>query len=186
MKPLKFESLSKMLLSMTLILFLASHLSAQVGGWKPDLVADSQKALEEMIEKQPKLQSYKDKAYGYAVFPRVTKGAVGVGGAGGKGVVFKNHVPMGQSTLKQATIGFQLGGQQYMEVIFLENEEAYNKFTNKKVKFDGQASAVAITVGGSVDVAFKDGLAVFTQTRGGLMYEASIGGQHFSFKPKEE
>ena len=169
---------------MALILFLGSNASAQVGGWKADLVADSQKALDSMIKNQPKLQTYKDKAYGYAVFPRVTKGAIGVGGAGGKGIVFKDHVPVGQSTLKQATIGFQLGGQQYMEVIFFENEKAFNNFTNKKVKFDGQASAVAITVGGSVDVAFKDGLAVFTQTRGGLMYEASIGGQHFSYKPK--
>jgi lipid-binding SYLF domain-containing protein len=137
-----------------------------------------------MIEKSPKLQSFKDKSYGYAVFPKITKGAIGVGGAGGKGVVYKNHVPTGQSTMKQATIGFQLGGQQYKEVIFFENEAAYKNFTNKKVKFDGQASAVAITAGASIDITFKDGLAVFTQTLGGLMYEASIGGQHFSFKPK--
>jgi len=160
-------------------------MTAQVGGWKPDLVADSQKALDTMIKQKPKLQSFKDKSYGYAVFPRVTKGAVGIGGAGGKGIVFKNHEPMGQSTLKQATIGFQLGGQQYVEVIFFENQKAYDKFTNKKVKFSGQASAVAIKPGVSVDVTFKDGMAIFTQTVGGLMYEASIGGQHFSFKPKK-
>lgn len=72
-----------------------------------------------------------------------------------------------------------------MEAIFFENEEAYDKFTNEKIKFDGQASAVAITAGASADVAFREGIAVFTQTKGGLMYEASIGGQHFSFKPKE-
>ena len=157
---------------------------AQVGGWKAELVEDSKAALNAMVEKQPKLQSYVDKAYGYAVFPMVTKGAIGIGGAGGKGVVFKNHVPMGQSTLKQATIGFQLGGQQYKEVIFFENKKAYDTFTNEKVKFDGQASAVAITAGASVDVNWKDGMAIFTQTSGGLMYEASIGGQHFSYKPK--
>jgi len=165
-------------------IFITFAMNAQVGGWKADLVEDSQKALQKMIEQKPKLQSFKDKSYGYAVFPRVTKGAVGIGGAGGKGIVFKNHEPEGQSTLKQATIGFQLGGQQYVEVIFFENKEAYDKFTNKKVKFDGQASAVAITAGASVDVAFKNGMAVFTQTKGGLMYEASIGGQHFSYKPK--
>jgi len=167
-----------------LSLFVLTSLQAQVGGWKADLVEDSNKALDAMIEKSPKLQSFKDKSYGYAVFPKITKGAIGVGGAGGKGVVYKNHVPTGQSTMKQATIGFQLGGQQYKEVIFFENEAAYNNFTNKKVKFDGQASAVAITAGASIDITFKDGLAVFTQTLGGLMYEASIGGQHFSFKPK--
>lgn len=179
-------TLKNLAFSLVFALFLAPlNSSAQVGGWKADLIEDSEKALAQMIEKQPKLQSFKDKAYGYAVFPRVTKGAIGVGGAGGKGIVFKDHVPMGQSSLKQATIGFQLGGQQYMEVIFFEDEEAYKKFTNKKVKFDGQASAVAITAGASVDVAFKEGLAVFTQTRGGLMYEASIGGQHFSYKPKK-
>jgi lipid-binding SYLF domain-containing protein len=158
---------------------------AQVGGWKADLIKEADTALVEMIKKQPKLQSFKDKSYGYAVFPKVTKGAIGIGGAGGKGIVYKAHVPTGQSTLSQATIGFQLGGQQYKEVIFFENEEAYKKFTNKKVKFNGQASAVAITEGASVDVAWKDGMAIFTQTSGGLMFEASVGGQNFTFKPKE-
>ncbi len=183
MKTFSIKKLQAIVL--TLIISVSMGLSAQVGGWKADLIEDSEKALATMIENSPKLQSFKDKSYGYAVFPRVTKGAIGIGGAGGKGIVFKSHVPTGESTLSQATIGFQLGGQQYMEVIFFENEEAYKKFTNKKVKFDGQASAVAITAGASVDVAFKGGVAVFTHTRGGLMYEASIGGQHFSFKPKE-
>ncbi|MGI9530730.1 YSC84-related protein [Lutimonas sp.] len=172
-------------LLLTFLITAALGVQAQVGGWKADLIKDADTALVEMIEKQPKLQSFKDKSYGYAVFPRVTKGAIGIGGAGGKGIVYKGHVPTGQSSLSQATIGFQLGGQQYKEVIFFENKEAYDRFTNKKVKFDGQASAVAITAGASVDVAWKDGMAIFTQTRGGLMYEASIGGQHFSFKPKE-
>ncbi len=160
-------------------------MTAQVGGWKADLIEDSQKAMDNMIEQKPKLQSFKDKSYGYAVFPRITKGAVGIGGAGGKGIVFKNHIPTGQSTMSQATIGFQLGGQQYVEIIFFENKAAYDKFTNKKVKFSGQASAVAIKPGVSVDVAFKNGMAVFTQTKGGLMYEASVGGQHFSYKSKD-
>ena len=183
MKKASINQLQSTMIAMIMLISLG--LSAQIGGWKADLIEDSEKALAEMIEKQPKLQSFKDKSYGYAVFPKVTKGAFGVGGAGGKGIVYKNHVPMGESTLSQVTIGFQAGGQQYKEVIFFENAKAYEKFTNKKVKFDGQASAVAITEGGSVDVAFKDGLAVFTQTSGGLMFEASIGGQHFSYKPKK-
>ena len=183
MKTPSMKKLQSGILIMSL--FASFSVIGQIGGWKADLIEDSGKALDEMIEKQPKLQSYKDKSYGYAVFPKVTKGAIGVGGAGGKGIVYKNHVPTGESTLSQVTIGFQAGGQQYKEVIFFEHAEAYDKFTNKKVKFDGQASAVAITEGGSVDVAFKNGIAVFTQTSGGLMFEASIGGQHFSFKPKE-
>lgn len=182
MKTLQLKKLR--VLTVLMAVLFSFTMAAQVGGWKPELVENSQKALEKMIEQKPKLQSFKDKSYGYAVFPRVTKGAVGIGGAGGKGAVFKNHEPMGQSTLKQATIGFQLGGQQYVEVIFFENKKAYDKFTNKKVKFSGQASAVAIKPGVSVDVTFKDGMAIFTQTMGGLMYEASIGGQHFSFKLK--
>ncbi|WP_424351217.1 YSC84-related protein [Lutimonas sp.] len=176
------QNLKSLVMIMTICV--VTGLQAQVGGWKADLIEDSGKTLDAMIEKQPKLQSFKDKSYGYAVFPKVTKGALGIGGAGGKGIVYKDHVPTGQSTLSQVTVGFQAGGQQYKEVIFFENEEAFKKFTNKKVKFDGQASAVAITDGGSVDVAFKDGIAVFTQTSGGLMFEASIGGQHFSYKAK--
>ena len=120
MKTLSIKKLQA--IALTLMISASMGLNAQVGGWKADLIEDSEKALATMIERAPKLQSFKDKSYGYAVFPRVTKGAVGIGGAGGKGIVFKNHVPTGQSTLSQATIGFQLGGQQYMEVIFFENE----------------------------------------------------------------
>ncbi len=182
MKTISIKKSQLLVLLISIVTTLS--MNAQVGGWKADLVEDSNKTLDKMIEKSPKLNSFKTKSYGYAVFPRITKGAIGIGGAGGKGIVYKNHVPTGQSTMSQATIGFQLGGQQYMEVIFFENKKAYDKFTNKKVKFSGQASAVAIKPGVSIDVAFKDGLAVFTQTKGGLMYEASIGGQHFSYKAK--
>ncbi|MDH3323174.1 MAG: YSC84-related protein [Flavobacteriaceae bacterium] len=159
-------------------------MSAQVGGWKADLVNDSEKALSSMIEKAPKLQPFYDKSYGYAVYPKITKGGLGIGGAVGQGIVYKDHSPVGSSSLKQATFGLQAGGQQYSEVIFFENEEAFNNFKNGKLKFDAQASAVAITLGASIDVAYKNGVAVFTQVKGGLMYEASIGGQHFSFKEK--
>ncbi len=182
MKKLTIKKSQILLFLLSIVFPLA--MSAQLGGWKADLVGDSQKALVKMIENKPKLQSFKDKSYGYAVFPRITKGAIGIGGAGGKGIVFMNDQPTGQSTMSQATIGFQLGGQQYVEIIFFENKKSYDKFTNKKIKFSGQASAVAIKPGASVDVAFKNGMAVFTQAIGGLMYEASIGGQHFSFKPK--
>ena len=99
-------------LTLFLTLIFSFSLAAQVGGWKADLIEDSQKALEKMIEQKPKLQSFKDKSYGYAVFPKITKGAIGIGGAGGKGIVFKSHEPTGQSTMSQATIGFQFGGQQ--------------------------------------------------------------------------
>ncbi len=160
-------------------------LSAQGGGWNPERVKDSKEALNKMIEDSPKLQTFKNKAYAYAVFPRVTKAGIGIGGAAGRGIVFRNHQDIGWSSLKQASIGLQLGGQQYSEVIFFENKKAYDHFINGKLKFDAQASAVAITAGASVDAAYHEGVAVFTRTKGGLMYQASIGGQHFKFHPKE-
>ncbi|OIQ28500.1 MAG: hypothetical protein BM564_08845 [Bacteroidetes bacterium MedPE-SWsnd-G2] len=158
-------------------------LHAQVGGWNPELVKESTEALQAMIRETPKLKSFYNKCYGYAIFPTVTKAGVGVGGAMGKGVVYAQGKITGKTTLKQASIGLQLGGQQYSEVVFFENKTAYEHFKNGNLKFDAQASAVAITEGASIDSAYTDGVAVFTQIKGGLMYEASIGGQHFTFKP---
>lgn len=159
--------------------------NAQVGGWNPERVKDSKEALNTMIKETPKLKVFYDKAYAYAVFPKVTKAGIGIGGAAGRGIVFKNHEVVGISSLKQASVGIQLGGQQYSEVIFFEDKNAYNHFTNGNLKFGAQASAVAITAGASINAAYHNGVAVFTRAKGGLMYEASIGGQHFTFKPNE-
>jgi len=183
MKTLQFKKLQALILFLGFMI--SFSLSAQVGGWNPELVKDSQEALNKMIKTTSKLQTFKSKAYGYVVFPKVTKAGVGIGGAAGRGAVFKNDVVVGSANLKQASIGFQLGGQQYSEVIFFENKKAYDNFINGKLKFDAQASAVAITEGASIDVAYNEGVAVFTKTKGGLMFEASIGGQHFKFKPKK-
>lgn len=164
--------------------FVTIAISAQVGGWKADLVEDSETALNNMIDNAPKLQSFKDKSYGYVVYPKITKAGFVIGGAGGKGIVFKNHNIVGESSLKQGTFGLQAGGQQYSEVIFFEDKSAYDHFTNGHLKFNAQASAVAIKAGVSIDVAYKNGVAVFTRVKGGLMYEASVGGQHFTYKSK--
>ena len=98
-------------------------------------------------------------------------------------MVYKNHEIVSGSKLKQITFGFQFGGQQYSEVIFFQNEEAFEQFMNDKMKFDGQASAVALKSGASADVPYAYGVSVFTQAIGGLMFEASIGGQHFDNSP---
>ena len=158
---------------------------AQVGGWNPKLEEEANAALSLMIEKTPKLKVFKTKAYGYVVFPKITKAGIGIGGAAGNGIVYQNNNVVGSSKLKQASIGLQLGGQQYSEVIFFETKEAFEHFTNGNLKFDAQASAVAIKEGASINMAYKDGVAVFTRTKGGLMYEASIGGQHFKYKAKK-
>ena len=181
---MKRPSLTKALPFVLTLTFALSHISkAQVGGWNPELVAESREALDEMIEDAPKLIPFHKQSHSYVVFPRITKAGIGIGGAAGKGTVFLNHTAIGTSKMKQASIGLQLGGQQYAEVIFFENKEAFDRFKNGKLKFDAQASAVAITAGASIDAAYQDGVAVFTRVKGGLMYEASIGGQHFTFKP---
>ncbi len=181
MKTVQLKT-SKML-TVVLALLLSITMSGQVGGWNPELINDSEEALQTMLEKTPKLESFYNESYGYAVFPRITKAGIAFGGAFGKGIVFKDNQIVGSSKLKQASIGLQFGGQQYSEIIFFENEESFEKFTNGKLKFDAQASAVALKDGASIDAAYQEGVAVFTQTKGGLMYEASIGGQHFKYDP---
>ncbi len=167
-----------------LALIISITMNAQVGGWNPELISDSEEALQTMLEKTPKLESFYNESYGYAIFPKITKAGIAFGGAFGKGIVFKDNQIVGSSKLKQASIGLQLGGQQYSEIIFFKNEESFENFTNGKLKFDAQASAVALKEGASIDAAYQDDVAVFTQTKGGLMYEASLGGQHFKYMPK--
>ena len=163
-------------------LLFAFTANAQLEGWNPELEHESRKALNTILEKRPRLESFKNKAYGYAVFPRITKAAIGIGAAAGNGIVYKSHTSVGNTHLKQATVGIQFGGQQYVEVIFFENKETFEKFTNGKLKFNAQASAVALKAGAAIDASYQEGVAVFTATKGGLMYEASIGGQHFKFQ----
>lgn len=179
--PFSKNTLSTIFLSLIFVF----SIQAQIGGWNPELETEATNALSKMIENSPKLTSFKEKAYGYVVFPKVTKAGLGIGGAAGSGIVYQNHSVTGSSKLKQASIGLQAGGQQYSEVIFFENKTSYDNFIKGKLKFDAQASAVAVTEGASIDLAYQNGVAVFTHTLGGLMYEASIGGQHFSFKPKK-
>ncbi|MGB5386077.1 MAG: lipid-binding SYLF domain-containing protein [Eudoraea sp.] len=157
--------------------------NAQIAGWNVDLEKDSNEKLAEMIQKVGKLQSFKDKAYGYAIYPKITKAGLVIGGAGGKGLVYKGKQIVASSKLGQASFGLQAGGQQYAEVIFFENQEAFDRFKSGKLKFNAQASATAITEGASADFSYQDGVAVFTMVAGGLMAEASVGGQHFSFDP---
>jgi lipid-binding SYLF domain-containing protein len=122
-------------------------------------------------------------AYGYAIFPSVGKGAIGIGGARGKGWVYERRRLRGRTTLTQVTIGFQLGGQAYREVIFFKDETALNDFCRGNFELSAQATAVAVTAGASANVKYNGGVAIFTMAKGGLMFEASVGGQKFSFQP---
>jgi hypothetical protein len=135
------------------------------------------------LSKDPELQKFFDDAYGYAIFPSVTKGGLIVHGASGKGVVFEQGRPIGYSTLSQGGIGATIGGQEYSEVVFFETRSDLADFKGGNAKFSAQASAVATTSGASADAAYSDGVLIFTIAKGGLMLEASIGGQGFSFEP---
>lgn len=121
-------------------------------------------------------------AAGYAVFPNVGKGALGVGGAAGKGAVYEKGTPVGTAQMVQVTIGAQAGGQGYREVIFFENRDAADRLMKNKIEFSGQASAVAVKAGASANANYRNGVVVFSQEKGGLMLEASLGGQKFTYK----
>ena len=144
-------------------------------------------------------------AYGYAVFPTIGKGGIGVGGAYGQGRVFVNSKHVGNSTMTQLTLGLQLGGQAYSQIIFFEHEQAFKDFTSGNFEFSAQATAVAITAGASAEAntgggvaagisggrndattrhgGYRKGMAVFTIAKGGLMWEAVLGGQKFTYTP---
>lgn len=121
-------------------------------------------------------------AYGYAIFPNVGKGGIGIGGAAGNGVVYERGRLVGMAKMTQLTIGFQWGGQAYREVIFFETSEDLARFKENNVEFSAQASAVAVTAGASANAKYSNGVMIFTQTKGGLMYEATVGGQKFKFR----
>ena len=122
-------------------------------------------------------------ASGYAVFPGIGKGGLGIGGAAGKGTVYKGGTAVADVKMSQVTIGFQAGGQKYAEIIFFKNADTYDDFIAGNYEFAAQVSAVALTSGASADASYKDGLLVVTMAIGGLMYEASVGGQKFKVTP---
>lgn len=149
----------------------------------------------------PATEPFFKNAYGYAIFPTIGKGAVGVGGAYGEGRAYKSATYVGDVSMAQLSIGWQLGGQTYSELIFFENKEAFDKFTQGNFGFDAQASAVAIAVGAGAQAgtsgasanaadkqskaAYVNGVAVFSMQKGGLMYEAALAGQKFTYHPKK-
>ena len=160
-------------------------------GWNPEQppsqtspVAGSSKAqttVARFLAKEPKLQNFFDSAYGVAVFPTVGKGSMGLGGGYGKGEVFQGQRRVGTTTLLHITAGLALGGQAYSELIFFRDEAAFRRFQGGNFELGAQASAVAVEAGVSSDASYDQGVAVFTMTRGGLMYEAAVAGQKFSY-----
>jgi len=170
------------LLALSLIMSLTT-----AWAWEPDpkdkMELKVQAAILDLLKKDPGMKDWFTKAAGYAVFPSVGKGGIGIGGAHGNGLVIAGDKTIGTTSLSQVTIGLQLGGQAYAEFIFFKDETALNDFKRGNYEMGAQASAVAATAGASADADYNSGVAVFTDVSGGLMYEASIGGQKFKFRP---
>jgi lipid-binding SYLF domain-containing protein len=147
------------------------------------LEADVESTLRGMTAEDPSLQTLLDDAAGYAVFPSVGKGGFGVGGAYGRGHVFRDGQMVGYSDLTQATIGLQAGGQTYDELIVFEDDAALDRFTSGQYALSANASGVALKANAAKAASFNEGVIVFVKPQGGLMFEASIGGQRFTYKP---
>ena len=161
-----------------------------LSGWKPrnsfskkGIKPDS-KTIEALnkFKKISALKPYFKKAKGYAVFPNIGKAGIGIGGARGKGEVFEKDEVIGSTSVTQLSIGLQLGGQAFSQIIFFKDKKDLERFTQGNFEFGASASAALITEGANASADYSDGVAVLTFSKGGLMYEASIGGQKFSFQ----
>ena len=165
--------------------------------------ADKYSDAIETFKRSEVVQPFFKNAYGYAVFPTIGKGGIGIGGAYGTGQVYRGGKVTGTTRMFKGTIGFQLGGQAFSEIIFFKDKRAYEDFTSGNFEFDVAASAVAITAGAQAkagtegasasagaggpgaqaETKYRKGMIVFVRAKGGLMYEAVVGGQKFDFKP---
>ena len=160
-----------------------------ISGWKPSKNFNNQnKANFKTIEALKKfkrigrLKPYFKEAAGFAVFPNIAKAGLGIGGARGNGEVFEDGKVIGSTTVTQLSFGFQLGAQAFSQIIFFQNKRDLDRFTDGNFEFGASARAALITEGANASVDYTNGVAVMTFSKGGLMYEASIGGQKFTFK----
>ena len=167
------------------VITLAAPLSAFEPDIKDRMELDVARAIIDIKEADPGIETFFENAAGYAVYPSVGKGGFVVGGAYGKGLVITNGQATGNTTMTQATIGFQLGGQKYAQFIFFRDQVALEHFRRGNFEFGAQASAVAITAGASADANYDGGVVVFTHAGGGLMFEGSVGGQKFTYEPRK-
>ena len=174
----------KFLLSLVTITLIASF--GSLSAFEPDTSDEMQlsvaKALLDLKSSDAGMETFLNDSAGYAVYPRVGKGGIGIGGAHGKGLVIVNDEVVGTTSLSQLTVGFQMGGQVYAQFVFFKDETALGHFQRGNFELGAQASAVAVTAGASADADYDGGVAVFTNVSGGLMYEATVGGQKFKYE----
>jgi lipid-binding SYLF domain-containing protein len=153
---------------------------------KKVLSAEVQEAIAVMKAKDPSIDRFFEKSYGYAVLPKVFKGAFIAGGAGGKGEVFEKGKMVGYCHVSQASLGFSFGGEFFREIVFFRDKEDLDKFKPSEYTFSAQVTGVALTAGAAAKADYKAGMAVFITADTGLMVDASLGGQKFKYVPKTE
>src|SRR5688572_7305064 len=146
------------------------------------LEVQAQAALKRLQAKDPGLKQFLKDAYGYAVFPNVGKAALVLGGSYGRGVVFEQGEMIGYATIGQFTIGIQIGGDTFAELVVFKDKGALDRFRQGKVRFAANASAVLVKAGAAATANYEKGVTVFAYASGGMLLEAAIGGQKFNFK----
>ena len=149
---------------------------------KAELTTAVNEANATLIKADEGLKGIMEKAKGYVIFPSVAKGGLGVGAAAGTGQLLEKGKAMGEAKLRQVSIGLQAGGQAYIELICFEDQTSLDNFKKGNFEFSAQVSAVAVTAGVSKNAKYENGIMVLTLAKGGLMYEASVGGQKFKYE----
>ena len=181
MKTVHFFGNLKSILLCSFIL-VTTIANAQYSSKNKRMIADSKNAMNAFIKTDAEMKNRFDDSYAYVIFPNVGKGGLGVGGAFGNGIVYQKKKVIGTAKLSQVSIGFQAGGQGYREVIFFENKSNFDDFKENKLKISAQVSAVIAASGASANASYANGILIFVQVKGGLMYEISVGGQTFNYE----
>ena len=166
-----------------------------------DSDSEADKAAVSEFMKSDVVKKFHNDAYGYAVFPNIGKGGLGIGGAYGKGRVYRDGKKTGDVSMAQVSIGFQAGGQAYRQIIYFQDKRAFDEFTSGEFEFSAQAEAIAITASAGAsagtegttasanekqaEAGYQNGMAVFTMGKGGLMYQATLGGQKYNYEPSK-
>ncbi len=190
-------------MKMRITLFVAALLALVSAQANAAQVQDYSSTLQ-VFRQSSLAQSLFQSSYGYAVFPKIGKGAAFIGGSFGRGQVYRAGQVTGFTTVFKLSFGLQMGGQAYSEIIFFQDQRAYDDFTRGNFELDATASAVAVTaaaqtqtgtIGSTVGVSnspstgkqlaatYVKGMAIFIHVKGGFMYEAAVGGQKFTFEP---
>ena len=179
---MKKNKIIRLLLFVSAIFLLPHSMKAQDEKEKEKLISESKEAKTDLLKTDASMTKLFDNSYGYVIFPKIGKGAIIIGGSGGNGVVYEKGKTIGTAKMEQVSVGAQVGGESYREIIFFENKEALDKFKENNVEFSAQISAVAAKSGASANAKYANGVIVFTKDLSGLMAEAALGGQKFKYK----